>query len=199
MSARDVVDIALKDSIFYRQSGGGLTVSGGEPLAQHGFLLEILRLAKENGLHTCVETSGHAPTERLLSIVPYVDLFLYDYKESDDEKHIKSTGVPQKLIIDNLSAIDKAGAKTILRCPIIPNMNDREAHLHAIAETANGLRNIVEVNIMPYHPMGQSKAKRIGREYVLSEQGFPTDGEVVGWIERVKEKTDVAIPCRFML
>ena len=193
MPVHDVINVALKDIQYYKQSGGGLTLSGGEPLAQFDFTTELLRQAKENGLHTCFETSGYAPTERLLLLVPYVDLFLFDFKESNDDKHKKITGVSNKLIMENLFAIDKAGAKIILRCPIIPACNEREDHFNAIAETANTLRNIIEVNIMPYHPMGASKAKRIGRRDTFSDMSFPKDEQIKSWIQKVGSGTKVTV------
>ena len=193
MSVQDVIDVVLKDERYYKQSGGGLTLSGGEPLAQFDFALALLAAAKENGLNTCLETSGHAPTERLLAIMPYVDLFLYDFKESDDDNHKKFTGVSHALIMENLFAIDKAGAKIVLRCPIIPTYNQRDEHFIAIADTANGLHNILEINIMPYHPMGASKANRVGREYPIPDIGFPTEEQIDGWIESVSQKTGVTV------
>jgi pyruvate formate lyase activating enzyme len=191
--AQDVIGIALKDARYYKQSGGGLTLSGGEPLVQFDFTQELLRLAKENALHTCLETSGYAPADRLLQLLPYVDLFLYDFKESEDEAHKKAAGVSRRLIMDNLFAIDKAGAKIVLRCPVIPAYNERDAHFSAIAATANALRNIIEVNIMPYHPMGASKAARIGREYPVSDKGFPADAQIDGWIQAGSRETKVTV------
>jgi len=193
MSAQDVIGEVLKDVRYYESSGGGLTISGGEPLAQFEFTLELLRLAKENGIHTCVETSGHAATDRLLALVPYVDLFLYDFKESDDDNHKKFAGVSYSLIMDNLHALNNAGAKIILRCPIIPACNERLEHFSAIAATANALCNITEINIMPYHPMGASKAARIGREYTMPDMEFPTDTQIDGWIQAVSRETNTAV------
>jgi len=193
MTAQDVMNIVIKDMLFYETSGGGLTISGGEPLSQYNFTLEILRLAKEKGIHTCIETSGFAPTDKLLLVAPYVDLFLYDYKESDEEKHKEFTGVSQNIITDNLQAIDNAGAKTILRCPIIPGYNNRNGHFSKIAATANSLKNIQEINIMPYHPMGASKAARIGREYPIPDIGFPTEDEIEDWLQKTRSKTAVDV------
>ena len=193
MPALDVINIALKDKRYYKHSGGGLTISGGEPLAQFDFTQELLRLAKENELHTCIETSGYAPADRLLSLVPYVDLFLYDFKESNEDNHKNFTGGSFNLIMENLFAIDKNGAKTILRCPIIPGYNERDEHFSAIAETANALKNIIEVNLMPYHPMGASKAKRIGKEYPVSDMSFPTDEQINGWLQTISQQTNVKV------
>jgi pyruvate formate lyase activating enzyme len=193
MSAQDVMDEVLKDVRFYEQSGGGLTVSGGEPFSQFEFTLELLRLAKENGIHTCLETSGYALTDSMLAVAPYVDLFLFDFKESDEENHQKFTGVSCGLIMDNLQALHRAGAKVILRCPIIPACNARDGHFDAIAATANALGNIIEINLMPYHPMGASKAARIGREYPLDDMDFPTDAQVEAWVQRVGGQTSVPV------
>jgi len=193
MPAQDVINIVLKDIKYYKQSGGGLTLSGGEPLAQFDFALELLRLAKENGINTCLETSGHAPTEKLLSIVPYVDLFLFDFKESNDDKHKKVTGVSNRLIMENLFSVDKTGAKIILRCPVIPSFNERDDHFTAIAKTANDLQNIIAVNIMPYHPMGASKASRAGLKYLVDEIGFPSNEQIERWINTIRRMTNVTV------
>ena len=193
MSAQDVMDIAIKDVRYYEHSGGGLTISGGEPLSQFEFTLDLLRLAKKNGINTCIETSGYASADKLLSIAPYVDLFLYDFKESNEDTHKKLVGVSNSLIMENLRVIDKAGAKIILRCPIIPTYNDRDGHFAAIAETANFLENIIEVNIMPYHPMGSSKSSRIGREYLVGDIGFPADEQIDAWVQSVSRRTKVVV------
>jgi len=193
MQTQDVLTEVLKDLRYFKQSGGGLTISGGEPLAQFDFTLDLLRLAKENGIHTCIETSGQAPTERILALLPYVDLFLFDFKDSSNEIHKKSTGVSNRQIIKNLREIDSAGAKLILRCPIIPTINDREEHFAAIAELANSLKNIVEINIMPYHPMGASKAESVGQHYLIPDIGFPSDEQIEGWLRAVGNKTEITV------
>ena len=193
MSAQAVIEIALKDLRYYKTSGGGLTISGGEPLAQHGFSLELLRLAKEKGLHNCLETSGYASTEKMLSLVPYVDLFLYDFKISNEDEHKKFTAVPRKPIVDNLQALNDAGAKIVLRCPIIPTYNDTLEHFKAISATAEALPNVLEVNIMPYHPMGSSKAVRIGKEYPISAVDFPKAGQIEDWLKAVGDGTGVVV------
>ena len=192
MTSKEVLNIVLKDKKYYT-ANGGLTVSGGEPLAQSAFTLDLLRIAKENRVHTCLETSGYAAPEKLLSVVPYVDLFLYDFKESDEENHKKYTGAEKRLIMDNLFAIGKTDAKIILRCPIVPTVNERDGHFTAIAETANQLKNIIEINIMPYHSMGASKAARIGKEYPLSVPDFTEDEKIDNWINKVKMKTSINV------
>jgi pyruvate formate lyase activating enzyme len=192
MTVNEVMDVALKDKRYYESSGGGLTISGGEPMAQYNFTLELLRLAKENKIHTCLETCGHADTNNMLSVVPYVDYFLYDYKAGSNDEHVRFTGVSQNLIMDNLRAINKAGAKIIFRCPVIPGYNDNERHFEAIANTVNSLDGVLEVNILPYHPMGASKAKRIGEKGDL-DLGFPTDEQIDGWLHEISKGVNVPV------
>jgi pyruvate formate lyase activating enzyme len=193
MSADEIVEVVLKDKKYYDKSDGGVTVSGGEPMAQFSFTSEILRLSKEHNIHTCIETSGYAKQSQFLSIMQYTDLFLFDFKQTGEDLHNKHTGVSQESLVKNLFALDNAGANIILRCPIIPGLNDRDEHFEAIANTANRMKNIIEINVMPYHPMGSSKSKRIGRKYLLSDISFPKDGQVDEWVEKIKQKTDVYV------
>ena len=167
-TVEEVLCEVLKDRIFYENSNGGMTISGGEPLYQPDFTRELLAAAKKEGLHTCLDTSGFASWETIEKILPYVDLFLYDLKETDAEKHELYTAVPLNVILENLQRVDAAGGKTILRCPLIPGLNDRKEHAEGIAMIANGLKNLQEINLMPYHPLGESKLKRFGKESLYS-------------------------------
>ena len=151
----------LKDLPFYETSGGGMTLSGGEPLGQPTFTRALLAAAAAHSLHTCVETCGFASWSDLQAIVPLTRIFLYDYKETDPQRHLEYTGAPLQPILDNLLLLDQASAHIILRCPIIPGLNDRDDHLHGIARLANRLRHVTEINLMPYHPLGASKSVRI--------------------------------------
>ena len=164
MTDEAVLKEVMKDKPFYDQSGGGITLSGGEPLMQGEFACGLAAFCKDNGLHVCVETSGYCNKETLLRILPYVDLFLFDYKHYDPEKHKVYTGVDNQRILDNLHMISDAGKSIILRCPIIPSCNDTETHYQAIAKVANELHGIREIHIEPYHPFGLSKYRSIGRE-----------------------------------
>ena len=193
MSPDEVIAEVMKDEIFYETSGGGITVSGGEPMAQFDFTYELLTLAKEKGLHTCMETCGFAPSEKYEKIAPLVDIFLFDYKVTDPELHKKYTGADNELILKNLSLLDSLGAKTVLRCPIIPTCNDTEEHFLGIAETANSLNNILEINVEPYHPLGKGKTELLGKDYPLSEIGFPKDETVKEWMEKISSKTSVHV------
>lgn len=184
VTADEVTAEVLKDKPFYENSGGGVTLSGGEPLAQYDFSLELLKKAKENGIHTAVETCGYEEKSKILEIAKYVDLFLFDCKETDQELHKKYTGVDNKIILDNLKALSDAGSKIILRCPIIPGFNDREEHFKGISEIADKFSGIEHIEIEPFHPLGESKYSALNREYADIQ---PPDAETVdNWIGQIK-------------
>ena len=161
----EVLKEIVKDKPFYENSGGGMTLSGGEPLAQYDFSLELLKKAKENGIHTAVETCGYVKKSKILEIAKYVDLFLFDCKETDPELHKKYTGVDNKVILENLKALSDAGSKINLRCPIIPGFNDRAEHFKGISEIADKFSGIGHIEIEPFHPLGESKYSALGRKY----------------------------------
>ena len=161
----EVLKEIVKDKPFYENSGGGVTLSGGEPLAQYDFSLELLKKAKENGIHTAVETCGYAEKSKILEIAKYVDLFLFDCKETDPELHKEYTGFDNKIILENLKALSDAGSKIILRCPIIPGFNDRAEHFKGISEIADKFSGIEHIEIEPFHPLGESKYSALGRKY----------------------------------
>lgn len=188
MNTKEVLGEVLKDLAFYKKSGGGMTISGGEPLVQFEFAKDVLRAAKEKGIHTCVETTGNVPLERLLEVAQYVDLFLYDYKVTDDLVHKKYTSVSNKRICENLLKIDQCGIKTILRCPIIPEINDNIDHFRGIAEWANRLANVQQVDIEPYNDFGAGKAASIGEDYELTIE-TPTSEMVKNWVETIQKMT----------
>ena len=191
MSAEEVIAEVEKDSVFYETSGGGLTVSGGEPMAQIDFTYEILRLAKERGIHTAMETSGLAPTADFERVAPLVDLFLFDIKETSPTNHEKFIGTDGSLIHKNLKLLDSLGKDIILRCPIIPGINDRAEHLAAIGELANTLSSVKEIHIEPYHPLGKGKSELLGKNYPLPEITFPEKEEVEEWVKTVQSVTKV--------
>lgn len=191
ISADEAVEEVMKDFLFYENSGGGVTLSGGEPLMQLDFAIEILKKCKEKGVHTAIETCGFAPTEKVLKIAEYTDLFLYDYKETDPEKHKLFTGVDNKLILKNLFELDKLGKDIILRCPIIPEYNDTEEHFDGIIELTNSLKNIREVNIEPYHSFGEGKYEALGLESTTIET--PSEERTKEIIDHIQAKTAVTV------
>ncbi|MBQ8894445.1 MAG: glycyl-radical enzyme activating protein [Clostridia bacterium] len=193
MSTKEILEEVLKDKAFYDTSGGGMTVSGGEPMLQFRELLELLTAAKEKGLHICMETCGFAPAEHYQRIQPLVDLFLFDYKLTDPALHQTYTGQDNHLILSNLRMLDALGAQTVLRCPIIPTVNDTPEHFAGIAATASSLRHIQGIDIEPYHPMGSSKTQQLGLEYPLPDLGFPEEATVQEWIRAIQAQTPVPV------
>ena len=193
MTVDEVIAEVLKDVPFYETSNGGMTISGGEPMAQFKFTQAMLKEAKQHKLHTCLETSGFAATEKLLSIREYVDIFLFDYKESDPVRHLEFTGVPLAGIVSNLLELDRQGAKIILRCPVIPGCNDTPLHFSEIANLASRLSNIIEVNILPYHPLGKSKSERIGKTYPLQNNDFTERTDEKKWIDTIQGMTPIPV------
>lgn len=169
MTVGEVMDEVMVDYLYYRNSEGGVTLSGGEPMAQFEFTRALLQDAKRRGLHTCIETSGYAQSQKFNEIMPYVDLFLYDIKGTDPQAHKAHTGVGNRLILDNLELLHRNGAQILLRCPIIPGVNDSDTHLSGVAQLTERLPGISGVEIMPYHDMGKGKWKELGRKYSMSE------------------------------
>ena len=193
MSVDEVITEVMKDKPFYETSKGGMTISGGEPLSQFAFTKALLERAKKENLHTCIETSGQGPADRLRELLPIVDIFLYDYKETDSAFHEDFTGVPNHLILKNLAMLQEEEARIVLRCPLIPGKNDRDAHLHGIAEVANRFNRIEQVDLLPYHPLGRSKSEKIGKTYPMVDAGFVDDDVADAWLETVSSLTDTPV------
>jgi glycyl-radical enzyme activating protein len=189
----EVYSEIAKDISYYIRSGGGVTLSGGEPMAQYEFTKSLLKALKNQDIHTCLETCGQASTNLYEEINQYVDLFLFDYKETDPKRHKEYTGVDNSLIQKNLHRLDSIGASIILRCPIIPGLNDRDDHLKGIAEAANRLKTILEINLMPYHPYGNYKNDQIGRRSEAMEFLTPEETDIMNWIRKVQENTDIPV------
>jgi pyruvate formate lyase activating enzyme len=164
----ELIALALRDKAYYEHSGGGLTVSGGEPMSQFEALRELLQKAKDAGLHVCLDTCGQAPQARYADILPLVDIFLFDYKLTDPERHKAYTGVDNALILSNLAYLCESGARVFLRCPIIPGVNDDDGHLAAIAALSRAYDGIEQVNVMAYHDMARGKVRQIGGEYPMA-------------------------------
>lgn len=182
VTADEVLAVALRDRVFYESSGGGLTLSGGEPLLQPAFCAAVLRKAKEIPLHCCIETSGFCQPDALDSVAQWVDLFLFDWKESDPARHARYCGADFERILANLRALHDAGRPIRLRCPIIPGFNDRPDHLEGIAALAQSLPRLKGVELLPYHRLGESKRRRFGMEEPPAQSGNPADSDIVkGW------------------
>jgi pyruvate formate lyase activating enzyme len=159
----EVFDEIIKDKAFYENSSGGVTFSGGECMLQMDFLVEILKKCKENGIHTAVDTAGHIPFENFEKILPYTDLFLYDIKCFDNEKHKKHVGVENSLILENLKKLFKEGAKIWVRIPVIAEVNDSVEEMQKIKCFLDRCGAPEKVDLLPYHAMGENKYIAIGK------------------------------------
>jgi len=161
-NAAEVMAEIEKDTVFYDESNGGVTFSGGEPLMQPIFLLSLLQLCHETGVRTAVETCGFATSEILLSVSPFVNLFLYDVKVMDNDVHRKFTGSSNELILRNLRKLAEVHNAIIVRLPLIPGINDDDANLCRLGEFVSSLRNVRQIDILPYHELGVEKYMRLG-------------------------------------
>jgi pyruvate formate lyase activating enzyme len=161
-SAGKVIDEVLRDRDYYAASGGGLTLSGGEPLAQAAFTESLLRLAREAGVPTCLDTSGYARGPTITRMVGLVDLWLYDVKATGEQAHRLLTGVGTTRILDNLERLLKLGERVRLRVPLVPGLNDSDDHLAHIAKIAAEHPELDGVDVLPYHRWGVEKAAEVG-------------------------------------
>jgi pyruvate formate lyase activating enzyme len=173
MTVAEVLEEVRKDAAFYRRSGGGLTLSGGEPLSSPGFSLALLKRAKEDyGLDTAVETSFFAPPETAEAILPYVRHILADIKLMDSRRHREATGVDNSLILENIRRAASSGASLVIRFPLIPGINDDEENLSAMAEFLAGLERPLPLEILPYHEFGRGKFESLGLSYPLADRNI---------------------------
>lgn len=174
MGSAELVETLLRDRIFFDESGGGVTLSGGEPLLQARFVIETMRLLRAEGVHTALDTCGYAKWTDLQEAAGQTDLVLYDVKLMDEDRHKAATGVSNRLILDNLAALSKIHANIWIRVPIIPGINDDEANLEATAEFLAPLAGIRQVDLLPYHPTGEAKFARVGMTYALHGTPSPS-------------------------
>lgn len=176
MHASEILERALADKAFFEESGGGITLSGGEPMFQHEFVTEILQLCKKHDIHTAIDTSGFAPTQFFERVIPYTDLFLFDLKLMDDAQHIQHTGESNKLILENLHHLLDQNQKIIIRIPLIPNVTDTVANLTAIKGLLQKHKAIERIDLLPYHNLAQAKYARLGAPGPLAYlEGYPKE------------------------
>lgn len=173
MTVEQVLAEVNKDAMFYQQSGGGVTLSGGEPLSQPEFAVEFLKRCKKLGYHTAVDTCGFVPEKSFDEVMPYVDLFLYDIKHLDDKAHKKYMKAPLAPILSNLRHIVNKNAKVWIRAPIVPTINDTSEHIQGIGELVREL-GLKEVYLLPYHKMASAKYRLMCLPYTLSHIPEPT-------------------------
>jgi pyruvate formate lyase activating enzyme len=165
---------ARKDALFYRNSGGGVTVSGGEPLGQPQFVSALLRRCREVGLHTTVDTCGYAPARALTAVLEFADLVLYDIKHMEEEAHRRATRVSNRRILANARTIARRGVPLIIRLPLIPGINDSRQNVEATARFTLEL-GVQRLDLLPYHRLGASKYANLDRRYRLD--GLPPPSE----------------------
>lgn len=168
VTVAEVMEEVLKDMPYYRRSGGGMTLSGGECLCQPDFSAALLQAAHEAGINTAIESTGCAPYEDIQKLLPHLDLYLMDIKHTDSAKHKAFTGQPNERILENARRIAGDAEQLIIRVPVIPTFNDTPQEIASIARFANSLPNVRELHLLPYHRLGQDKYAGLGREYTLA-------------------------------
>ena len=178
VTVKEVIDEVLKDRIYFRRSGGGLTLSGGESLLQANFAEALLKAAKENGITTAIESTGFAPFDTISRILPHLDYYLMDIKHMDPVKHKQFTTQSNELILENAPKIAERCNLTV-RVPVIPGFNDTEEEIRAIASFAKTLPNVKEIHLLPYHRLGADKYTQLGRTYELKDLVPPTDEKML--------------------
>ncbi|MDP7396701.1 MAG: glycyl-radical enzyme activating protein [Roseibacillus sp.] len=185
VTVEEVMAELRKDIPFYENSGGGITLSGGEPTLQWEFVLALLKQCKAEGLHTAMDTCGHAQWGTFEKLLPHVDLVLYDLKQMDHVEHKIHTGASNKLIRENLKKIDACGIPIEIRIPIIPGINDDKENILCSTQFLTEIKNITRVELLPYHNLGESKYVRLGMEYQLNELPPPDKeqmDEIAAWM-----------------
>jgi pyruvate formate lyase activating enzyme len=184
-SVSDILTILDKERIFFQQSQGGVTFSGGEPMMQFEFLLEALKVCKANGYQTAVDTSGYSSPENYEAVMPFTDLFLFDIKHLDNSKHLEYTGVSNFGILDNLRMILKNGKDIMVRIPVIPGINDDQGNLTDLRNLIAELKckNLKKINLLPFHRIGKSKYKKFNLPYRMNDTEQPST-------ERMRELKD---------
>ena len=183
LTVEQVINAVERDSVYYRNSGGGVTFSGGESTMQPRFLIACLKKCKEIGMNTAIDTCGFVKWSVLERMLPYIDLFLYDLKHMDSEKHKKFTGAGNVLILQNLRSISQQGKRIWIRIPLIPGYNDSEENLHRVAEFTKPLVGVEKVTLLPYNKAAGAKYEFIGKKYELEDLVPHSKEEMEAFVE----------------
>jgi pyruvate formate lyase activating enzyme len=194
VSVEEVLAEVERDRPFYENSGGGMTLSGGEPLVQLGFAEALLRGAKERGLHTALDTCGHVPGEYYERVLPYVDLVLYDVKMVDEEMHRRATGQGTELILGNLRRVTRDGTEVMVRVPVVPGVNADVQSMVAIARFLATLEGPPPVELLRYHRLGEGKYASLGRPCPLEVETPPSDAQMQELCDAIAKH---GVACRF--
>jgi pyruvate formate lyase activating enzyme len=171
----ELYDVVRKDMSYYKSSGGGVTVGGGEATVQADFALAFVRKCKENFIHVAIDTCGYTVSEKAFQVLSEADLLLYDIKGMDAAVHLQNTGVSNALILENLRKLDALGVPSIIRLPLIPGYNDYDETIRATAQFLSGLKNIVRVDLMNYHEFGRIKYEQLGMPYTVEAKPLPEE------------------------
>jgi pyruvate formate lyase activating enzyme len=177
------IDEVERDRAFYKRSGGGVTFSGGEPMLQKDFIKRVLGECKKRRIHTAMDTSGNVSWQSFEETLPFIDLFLYDVKLIDEEKHREATGVSNKKILKNLKNLVNNHAKIIIRIPVIQGVNDSVEEMEKIAKFIKELDSVERTEILNYHQLGSGKYKSLEKDY-LAKEIKPLSSEEM---EKIKE------------
>ncbi|MDI6846483.1 MAG: glycyl-radical enzyme activating protein [Candidatus Saccharicenans sp.] len=183
VTVEQIVNEAEKERVFFDQSGGGVTLTGGEPLAQPEFAGALIDSLKSRGFHVALDTSGYAPSEVFQRLASRVDLVLFDLKIMDDPLHKKYTGVSSRVILENFRSLDQLGKPVWVRFPLIPGINDDRENLEAMASFLSGKKSVEQVNVLPYHKGGVEKIRRLGREGEFAVFEPPSEEKVLAVID----------------
>jgi len=186
-SAREVVDVVLRDRPFYDNSGGGITLSGGEPFYQPDFVEAVLKLCREAGISTAIESSCATSWAIVERIIPLVDLWMCDVKHVDSVRHRELTGSDNHAILANLRKLCANGSSVLLRVPLIPGANDDEMGLRGLGAFVREVNPAHGLEIMPFHRLGEGKYERFQKEYALDDLAAPTDGDIRRAAELLRE------------
>ena len=184
----EIMPEILADMPYYRRSGGGVTLSGGEVLCQADFAAELLKACKEAGLHTAIESAASTSYSEIEKLLPYLDLYLMDIKLIDPQKHKEYTGVDNALILENARRLANSGVEIIVRTPIVPTVNDNAEEVRAISRFAKSLGTVREHHLLPYHRLGQDKYSGLGRSYSFNGVE-PPSREKMEYLLSVAEET----------
>lgn len=187
VTVADVVAEIELDRVFYEESGGGVTFSGGEPLLQREFLLALLRTCRQKGIHAAVDTTGHTTEHLLRAFSDVTDLFLFDLKLMDDQKHRDYTGFSNSVILENLKRLAEWRKNVIVRMPIIPGVNDDRENILAVGRFVSSLGSVNEIQLLPYHTAGVDKYEKLGLDYRLPEIKPPSRERLLQCLEQLQK------------
>lgn len=174
-SVDELLTELIKDKVFYETSGGGVTLSGGEPTMQHKFIKEISSQLKKEHIHVALDTSGYISWKILKTILQFIDLVLYDIKIIENQKHLTLTGVKNNIILKNVKNISKMGVPLYIRFSLIPSYNDSEKEINSIVNFVMNLKSVQQICILPYHKLGVGKYEKLGKEYLLRNLKPPSE------------------------